>query len=549
LGAAKEIAQIGATIGREFAFILVKAISKLKDDLLIERLEKLVRAEMLLEDGELPNMMYTFKHALIQEAAYSSLLKKRRQEFHQRIVDTLETDFPELMKTNPELMAHHCSEGGLLEKAIPYWRRAGELAVSKSAHQEAIIHLNEGLHILHQLPVTDERIEDEILFLIALGVPLTALRGYGSEEVEKAYSRARTLCSKLGNTMQLIPTLYGLWRYYLLTAQYSEARYLSNEILKLSQESSEPLHQAIGNRAAGSTHFYLGELDDARSRLGAIIALETNPETRANTLVFDVVDSWVTARSYESWTLWLGGHTEAAFKQIEAAMEMANQLNHPFSMALSVSFATWLYQFQGDKEKTLQYAQDGLKIAKQNGFSFWVGWAEILEAWALDTDPADEQYLDSMLAGLAHWESQGSRLGSSYFLYLIAEGFYKHGKISDAWTTLEQAKNFIHRTKEGFWEAEIYRMEGRLQEASGPQNLKNAEVCYRKALKKASQQNAKSLELRAANSLARLLAETPRRNEGYLILQEKIKWFDDDLETPDLLEAKLTLENLSVIQN
>lgn len=548
LGAAKEIAQIGATIGREFAYILVKAISKLEDKLLIERLEKLVGAEMLLENGELPNMLYTFKHALIQEAAYSSLLKKRRQEFHQRIVDTLETDFPDLMKTNPELMAHHCSEGGLLEKAIPYWRRAGELAVSKSAHQEAIIHLNEGLHILHQLPVTDKRIEDEILFQIALGVPLTALRGYGSDEVEKAYSRARTLCAKLGNTMQLIPTLYGLWRYYLLTAQYSEAAYLSSEILKLSEESSEPLHKAIGNRAAGSTHFYLGELDEARSRLGAIIALEATPETRANTLLFDVVDSWVTARSYESWTLWLGGHTEEAFKQIEAAMEMANQLNHPFSMALSVSFATWLYQFHGDKEKTLQCAQDGLKIAKQNGFSFWVGWGEILEAWALDNDPSDEQFLNNMLAGLEHWKALGSRLGSSYFLYLIAESLFNHGKISDAWTTLDQAKNFIYRTKEGWWEAEIYRMEGRLHEAGGPQNFEKAEACYRKALDKASQQNAKSLELRAANSLASLLAESSKRNEVYLILQEKIKWFNSELDTPDLKDAKSTLHNLTVIE-
>ncbi len=549
LGAAKEIAQLGATIGREFAYILVKAISKLEDGLLIERLKKLVSAEMLLENGKVPNMMYTFKHALIQEAAYSSLLKKRRQEFHQRIVETLEIDFPELMKTNPELMAHHCSEGGLLEKAIPYWRRAGELAVSKSAHQEAIIHLNEGLHILHQLPVTNKRIEDEILFQITLGVPLTALRGYGSEEVEKAYSRARTLCSKLGNTMQLIPTLYGLWRYYLLTAQYGEARFLSTEILKLSQQSSEPLHKAIGNRASGSTHFYLGELDDARMRLGAIIALKATPETRANTLLFDVVDAWVTARSYESWTLWLQGHVEKAFEQIKAAMDMANQLNHPFSMALSVSFATWLYQFYGDKEKTLKYAQDGLKIAKQNGFSFWIGWAEILEAWALDNDPFDDQYLNNMLAGLEHWKALGSRLGSSYFLYIIAETFFKHRKISDAWATLEQAKNFTYRTKEGWWEAEIYRLEGRLYEFGGPENFSLAETFYRKALDKASQQNAKSLELRAANNLAKLLTDSAKRNEGYLTLLEKIKWFEEGLETPDLQEAKLTLQGLSVIEN
>lgn len=549
LGPAKELAQIGSTIGREFSYPLIKAISKLDDGLLSERLLQLVGAEMLFISGEIPNMMYTFKHALIQESAYASLLKKRRQEFHRRIVETLESDFPDVVENNPELIAHHCSEGGLLEKAIPFWRKAGEMAISKSAHQEAIIHLKEGLNLLHKLPVTDEHLENEIMLQIVLGVPLTALRGYGSEEVEKAYNRARTLCNKLGNTMQLIPTLYGLWRYYLLTAQYTEAKLLSQQLLELAAKSKKPLHRAIGNRAAGSTHFYLGELDQARTHLRQIEQLDPIQSERSDPLLFDVVDAWVTARSYESWTLWLQGDVNQAFEQIQAAVDMADQLNHPFSMALSSCFATWLYQFHGDRKKTLEMARKSLKIARQNGFTFWIGWAEILEAWALDTDVANDQYLSAMFNGFELWKSLGSRLGSPYFLYLMAESQLRHGRTSEAWTSLENAKSFNKRTHEAWWSAEIHRLEGKLIEIESKRNSEMAELSYRKALSVARSQNAKSLELRAANSLACYLLDTPKRDEGFLLLKECLNGFDEKLDTPDIREARSTLSSLTAIQN
>lgn len=549
LGPAKEIAQIGSTIGRDFSYFLVKAISKLDDKLLQELLQQLVTAEMLLVSGESPESMYTFKHALIQESAYNSLLKKRRQKFHCRIVETFESDFPDVVETNPELMAHHCSEGGLLEKAIPFWRRAGEMAISKSAHQEAIIHLKEGLNILRQLPVTKENIENEIMLQIALGVPLTALRGYGSEEVEQAYSRARTLCTKLGNTMQLIPTLYGLWRYYLLTAQYVEAKNLSQQLLELSGQSQKTLHKAIANRAAGSTHFYLGELDQARHHLAQIDKMDNMPGEQADPLLFDVVDAWVTARSYESWTLWLQGEVDKALEQIDAAVEMAYQLNHPFSMALSTCFANWLYQFHGDREKTLEITEKSLNIARQNGFTFWVGWAEIIQAWAMDTDPEEDKYLEVMYEGFELWKSLGSRLGSSYFLYLIAESQMLHGRTSEAWTSLEEAKAFNKRTQEGWWSAEIHRLEGKLHELESKDNPELAEICYRKALNIAQSQKAKSLELRAANSLASLLLETPKRAEGLLLLKECLNGFDEKLDTPDIREARSTLRSLMTIEN
>lgn len=548
LGPAKEIAQIGATIGREFSFILVRAISELADEILHNRLLKLVDAAMLLEDGEVPNLIYTFKHALIQEAAYSSLLKKQRQEFHKRIVSILEADFPDLVDTNPELMAHHCSEGGLLEKAIPYWQRAGELAISKSAHQEAIILLKQGLQLLGTLPVNHTHIESEIMLQIALGVPLTAIRGYGSEEVEQAYSRARFLCNKMGDTLQLIPTLYGLWRYYLLTAQYGEAQVLSRQLKELSKKSAEPLYRAIANRATGSTYFYLGDLEKVRNYLDEINVLDSSPETRANSLLFDVVDVWVTARSYESWTLWLQGYITQAFEKMKAAVKMANQLNHPFSMALSVSFATWLHQFNGDPENTLRLAKEGLKISQQNGFAFWIGWEEILEAWATDCLKPEEENLKRMLRGLEHWKALGSRLGTSYFLYLIAERQLHHGRTNEAWATIDEAKTFNQRTREGWWEAEVLRLEGRFYETDSKPDLGRAEKCYLRAIEISKAQKARCLTLRAANDLANLSIKTINTKETFLVLKEALDWFDDSISNQDIREGKLLLKKLEDIQ-
>ncbi len=544
LGAAKEVAQIGSTIGREFSYTLLRAISHLEEDVLNDFLEKLVVAQMLFVNREIPNSIFTFKHALIQEAAYSSLLKKQRQEFHRRIVVKLEESFPDLVKTNPELLAHHCNEAGALEKALQYWRRAGELAISRSAHAEAINHLKQGLLVLKDLPDSEAHINDEILLQIALGVPLTALRGYGSIEVEQAYERARILCQKAGETWQLIPALYGLWRYYLLRAQYKEALELSDQILNLSHQSDDPVHRVVANRASGSTSFYLGELDRAKDYLEAVLTSNTSPEGRSGALLYDVVDAWVTARSYASLTYWLKGYPDQAIEQSQMAIDMAEKLQHPFSKALSLSFASWLHQFRGETEKTLDSAQRGLSVAEENGFAFWIGWGKVLEGWSKDQKGNPNAIL-SMREGLDIWYATGSELGSSYFLFLLGERLLANGDLNAAWKCLADAKRFIKRTGEAWWKSELYRLEGMLHLASDDPDPKNAEICYRKALKIAADQKARSLELRAATSLANLCSKTKDSTEAYTILKELVDWFQEGLELPDMLEARKTLKLLS----
>ena len=544
LGPAKIVAQIGATIGREFSYTLVRAISQLSDDALQHHLHKLVDTQMLYCKGKIPDAEYSFKHALVQETAYMSLLKKRRQDFHRKIVETLEISQDSIVQSSPELLAYHCTEAGLLEKALPYWKHAGELAVAKSAHAEAISHLNEGLRVLQQLPDSEQKIQDEILIQIALGVPLTALRGYGSHEVEEAYNRARLLCQQAGETSQLVPALYGLWRYYLLRAEYKEALALSERILGLATHSADPLHLVVAHRACGATNYYLGKLDTAWHHLEKIVVSKVAPENRTGTHLYDVADAWITSRSYASWTLWLQGYPDQAVEQSIAAIEAAEQIKHPFSIALTKSFAAWLYQYRGESDKVKEYGGKGLVVSEENSFAFWVGWDRILICWANDFE-SNKEDLYPMQEGLDIWYATGSKLGSSYFLFLLAERFLAHKDIPQARKALERAKDFIEKTGENWWLSEINRLEGNLCLAEDPSNITKAEQCFRKALKIAAAQKAKSLELRAVTDLGILLQKQKGQPEARLLLSQIIDWFKEGLDLPDMKKAKTVLELLS----
>jgi adenylate cyclase len=278
--------------------------------------------------------------------------------------------------------------------------------------------------------------------------------------------------------------------------------------------------------------------------LKEIISSKTAPKQRTGTLLYDVVDAWVTARSYGSWTLWLQGYADQAIKQSSLAIEAAYKLNHPFSKALTQSFASWLHQFRGENAQALQCAKEGLTIAEENGFAFWIGWGKVLECWALDVEGNGIQ-LSAMQEGLDIWYATGSKLGSSYFLFLMGERFLAHGDLPAAWQCVDRAKEFNEKTGEFFWKAEICRLEGMLHLASADHDIEKAEWCFRQALQIAASQKAKSLELRAATSLARLLADTPRRAEGFLILSELVRWFKEGLELPDMLEARAVLKESS----
>ncbi|MEZ6057885.1 MAG: protein kinase [Planctomycetaceae bacterium] len=540
-----EVAQLGATIGREFSQELIFAVSPFQPSELQLQLDKLVAAEVLVARGRAPRTQYQFKHALIQDAAYGSLVKQRRQMFHRRIAETLESKFSELATTQPEIIAQHFTEADVIEKAIDYWDKAGARSLQKRAHKEAIQHYHRGIELLQLLPESPERWRRELNMFTALGIPLQATIGYSAPEVEYAYSRAHELCDKLGQTTEQFPVLYGMFRYYLLQAKYPKARELGKQLLNIAEQTHTPHYIVAANRARGGPPVYDGHPAEAVPYLEALISIEPTSELRSELNRYDVVDPWIASRSYLSWATWLLGKPEQSLAHSDAAVRIALSLDHTFSAALAISFSQWVHQFRRDVEKTRTTAENALAIALQNGFAFWYGWCGVMHGWAIAQQGRAEEAIVEIRKGIVDWRAQGSELGSHYYYILLAEACAKGGKYDDAVLALKDATQFAAETGEAFFVSEIPRLRGKLMLTRDANAVQDAESCYREALELARSQEAKSLELRAANSWARLLQKQGHAVAARDLLEPIYKEFTEGFDTSDLIAAKKLLESLT----
>ena len=549
LDAVKDVAQWGAVLGREFGYDLLSAVTRFDHATLRRSLEQLILTGLIYpQESARGQLSYRFKHALIQDAAYESLLKSRRQQYHQRIAFVLERQFSEIAEIQPELIAHHYTEAGLSEKAIPYWQKAGERAIARSAHLEAIGHLTRGLALLNSLPETSERHHHEIGLRICLGVSLTATKGYGVEEVGRTYSRARDLSQQTGDSAQRFRALYGLWRHHMLRAEYRTAREQGEELLRLAQSEQNPSFLVAAHRSLGATLFYMGEFSASCEHVTEVIESASGPEDDSLTLIqdiFDVVDPRVTSRSYFAWDLWMLGYPDRARRESEKAVGLSRQLNHPFSIALAVSFATWLHQFFRDVHRTRELAEEAVTLSAEQGFPFWTGWGHVLRGWTLAEQGQWAEAIPYIRKGLDEWQTQGSELGRSYFLTLLAEVYAKGGRVEDALNALAEAQAFADATGERFWEAERLRLKGELLARYGLSTNGDPEQCFLQAFDIARQQNAKSLELRAALSLSRLWQERGRSDEAQQILGAIYGWFNEGFDTSDFQESRTLMETLA----
>jgi predicted ATPase len=328
LGAARAVAQLGATLGREFSYEVVRAISPVDEATLQCQLAQLVQAELLYQRGALPQARYAFKHTLIQEAAYQSLLKSTRQVYHQRIAQVLEAQFSDIVAMQPELLGHHYTEAGLSVQAIPYWQRAGQRAIERSTHVEAIAHLRKGLELLRTLPDTPERWQHELDVQLALGPALMATKGFAAPDVEHVYTRARELCQQVGETPQLPRVLRGLWLFYSIRAEFEIARELGEQLLALAQRMQDPALRVEAHRALGETLLRLGELAQARTHLEHAIALYNPQHYHSHAFLYGQ-DPGVTSFSFAARVLWLLGYPDQACKRNHEALTLAQKLAHP----------------------------------------------------------------------------------------------------------------------------------------------------------------------------------------------------------------------------
>jgi predicted ATPase/class 3 adenylate cyclase len=543
---AKRLLQTAAVIGTEVPRPVLQAVAALPEAALHTALTQLQAAEFLYETRLFPELVHTFKHALTQQVAYQSLLTSTRQQVHQQIAQVFETHFAETAATQPELLAHHYTEADLGAQAIPYWQRAGQRALERSAHVEAISHLSKGLEVLKTLPDTPKHPQQELDLQIVLGPALVVTKGPASPAVEQVYARARELCQQVGETPQLFPVLWGLWRLYHNRGEYQRARALGEQLLSLAQQVCDTALLLEAHHALWATLFWSGEFASARVHLEQGKVLYDPQQHRSHALLYGGHDPGVCCLNHAACCLWILGYPDQALQSMREALTLVRELAHPYSLAEALRFAATLYQSRREQQAAHERAEACVVLADEQGFVQQLAQATIIRGWALAAQGQGAEGMAQMRQGLATLRAAGSERQRSYYLVLLAEAYGSIGQTAEGLSLLAEALATVDRTGERGWEAELHRLKGEflLAQAGERQQVQEAEACFHQALDVARRQQGRSWELRAAMSLARLWQQQGKRAEALELLAPIYSWFTEGFDTPDLQEAKALLEAL-----
>ena len=542
LATVKALAQLGAVLGREFAYDLLQAVSLWDEDTLQRGLHQLVEAEFLYQRGLPPQATYAFKHALIQEAAYQSLLRSTRQQYHQRIAEVLSTQFPDTGETQPELLAHHYTAAALNQPAMEYWQKAGQKAFERSAHVEAIAHLTKALTLLQGLPATSDHARQELTLQRMLGVSLLATKGFAAPEVKSAYVRARELCQQVGDISHIFPVLFGLWGYYHLRMEWQTTRELAEELLALAQRHQDPGYLLMGHRALGDTLSWLGEFVAARTHLEAGIALYDFDQHHTYAFLYGQ-DPLMGCRAYAARVLWILGYPDQALQQSEAAVTVAQQLAHPFSLGFALNYAADQHGLRREWQAVLDRADMLLALCAVQEFAQWAAQARIHQSRALVMQ-GNQEAMARVRQGIIERQNTGART-RTVTLVQLAELHLVLRQAEEALHVVVEGLAVSDETGERWMDAELYRLKGESWLALSGEHHPEAESCFHQALDLSRVQQAKSWELRAATSLARLWQQQGKRIEAYELLAPVYNWFSEGFDTADMQEAKAFLERLS----
>ena len=548
LASAKSVAQLASMLGREFTYELLHAVAPFDKRSLGQALAHLVDAELVYQRGVPPHATYSFKHALIHDAAYHSLLKSTRQEYHQRIAQVLTERFPEVAAGKPELVAHHYTEGGLGAQAINYWFVAGHRAVECSANLEAISYLGKALALVAAAPVTSERTHVELALQTLLGLALMSCKGYGAPEVESAFRRARDLCRDLGEGAQHFPVLRGLWAFAIVRGRLGEGRELADEIHEIARRSADNALLIEAYYALGTTLVYLGEPRESCAWSERGIELYDPALHRSHTVLYGG-DPGVACRCYAALALWILGRPDSAVARIREARAIAEETAHAVNMAFALTFGTIVHQLRGDVEATRAWADAAVALATEQVLPFWAATARIFRGWAWWKEGRADLGIAEIERGLAENRAAGAEIGRPQNYALLAEVFAAQGDSAGALDALAQAFDATASTGARYEEVELHRLRGEtlLAEAvrgGGVPPHGEAEACFRSGLEVACRQEARGLELRCATSLARLLHRRGEAEEARRVLAPIYASFTEGFETADLQAARALLAKL-----
>jgi predicted ATPase/class 3 adenylate cyclase/tRNA A-37 threonylcarbamoyl transferase component Bud32 len=539
---AREVAQVGAAAGRQFTHTLVRAVSPLSDAALQRALTELVSAELVYRRGLSERATYFFKHALIQDAAYDSLLKAKRREYHQRIAQVLTTKFADIAEAQPELVAHHFTEAGRADEAITWWLNAGRRAAQRSAHMEAAAHLSRGLELIRSLPGRADRERQELELTLLLGGSLTAIKGYAAEEVAQAFTGARALAERQGDMSALSQAVSGLYRFHVVRAELRQARSLGEDLLAVAESVGAEGLELEAVRALGSPLFFMGELRKAREHLERGLALYDPAKHHTHKHGF-ATDPGVACAASLLLPLWLLGYPDQALQQSRQLRSLADSLAHPFSMGHTLAYTAWLHVYRREWEPVRELSTQTLDLARQHGFTIWQGVSTIFLGAALVELGSLAEGTALLRRGNEGIRRAGAALNQPHFMALLAAALMRGAAREEALGLLEEAVEVALKHEDRCWLPELHRLRGEFLLDLGQPTVQ-AEQCFQEALAIAREQESRALELRALVSLSRLrrqrggVAETGER------LASAYGWFREGFDTPDLLEARELLDAL-----
>jgi class 3 adenylate cyclase/predicted ATPase len=537
--AAREVAQVGAALGREFSYELLAAVAQRNAAELNAALDQLVVAGLAFRRGAPPQATFLFKHALVQDAAYGTLVRGKRRELHGRVAHVLEKQWPETAETQPELLAHHCTQAGLVEGAIAYHARAGQRAIARSAMAGAIAQLTKGLQLLTSLPDSASRQRQELELQIALGRVLIITQGYAAPAVGETYARARTLCEQLGRPPEIVPVLYGQFLYHFIKGPLRLAREIAADLLQRGEDCADAAITATGRRFTGLTCFHLGEFLAARAHLEQALA-RMEPAHRALSFFFQ--DPLVPLLNYLSNDLLCLGYLDQSRFRSKAAVEEASKLGHAYSLATAMSEACKVDWATRSREELLARTDAVIAVADEHGFSYYRAAGTVFRGWALTGSGQTTEGIALLDTGVAAYRATGAVTEVPFYLTLLAEAEGEAKEWDEGLGHLAEAERLIAETEERWAEAELYRVRGELLRTG--HDPAAAEQSFSRAIGIAKQQSAKFWELRAAISLARLWQEQGKRDAARDLLAPIYGWFTEGFDTPLLKEAKALLDEL-----
>ena len=549
LGPAKDVAQVGAAIGREFPHMLLAALVRKPKAELDSDLDRLIAAGLLFRQGIPPHASYLFKHALVQDVAYSTLLRAPRRVLHARIAEILESQFAEIAEGQPELLARHYTKADLIEKSARLWGKAGQRSQERSALVEAAEQLSQALAQIATLPSTPDLRREQIVLQVALLNTLMHVKGYGSLETKAAVTQVRALieqAERLGEPPDdpslLLSALFGQWIVNFINFNGDVARELAARFLAFGEKEGAAVPLMVGHRTMASTLAFTGDLVEAKAHYNEVLALYRPAEHRRLMTRFGQ-DLRVTCLAFRSMALWLLGYPEAALNDADCALMEARQIEHAATLMFTLNFPILVNTYCGNYHAANEHLKELVMLAEEKGAPFRKAEGVLRRGYILTLTGAAKA-VETVTAGIDLWRSAGSTIFTPEHEFMLAIAHADSGQFDDAWRCIDKAMTAMHATKERWCEAEVHRVAGEIALKSPQRDEAKAQAHFEHSLTIARAQQAKSWELRAATSLARLLSYQGKRKMARDLLAPIYDWFTEGFDTSDLREAKALLGEL-----